>query len=63
MEIKYIEEELNSIDKTLVKVIFYYVAVNMQVLDPIYLWKVNPIYTVAFKERWNKRRTYGIRHN
>lgn len=25
MEIKYIEEELNSIDKTLVKVIFYYV--------------------------------------
>ena len=37
MEIKYIEEELNSIDKTLVKVIFYYVAVNMQVLDPIYV--------------------------
>ena len=37
MQIKYIEEELNSIDKTLVKVIFYYVAVKMQVLDPIYL--------------------------
>ena len=37
MEIKYIEEELNSIDKTLVKVIFYYVPVNMQVLDSIYL--------------------------
>lgn len=36
MEIKYIEEELNSIDKTLVKVIFYYVPVNMQVLDPIF---------------------------
>lgn len=63
MEIKYIEEELNSIDKTLVKVIFYYVPVNMQVLDPIYLWNVNPTYTASFRERWNKRRTYGIRHN
>ena len=37
MEIKYIEEELNSIDKRLVKAIFYYVPVNMQVLDSIYL--------------------------
>ena len=37
MEIKYTEQELNSIDKRLVKAIFYYVPVNMQVLDPIYL--------------------------
>lgn len=29
----------------------------------ILLKKVNPTYTASFKERWNKRRRYGIRYH
>ena len=29
----------------------------------ILLKKVNPTYTASFKERWNKRRKYGIRYH